>query len=477
MMMLTGRRRVVRLVLLLASCPLFGPTIWGVLVVDYNFHQLQQLLQEQEPPLVTKPRAATNNATRYPKSVALLSGLANRVVSKRDPGESGDHPVNRYGEIQKRQRISYRLLRNASSYRSVFNNWVRCIPEKRTPLSPDLQNTLGFTTEVSTDLKLLFLGDSVSIMNSQMFEEVAGGDENSHTVLRYSWGTHEGLHVNTHIRGGGVVAGWRITALMKASGRRERPFGNVPGGHWVGSDVDALLGRSYRYPGENSNNTNTTIGSFDAMILRIPHGWMKLPMITRDRLSEAIELAHTLFGVQNVVILTLPFINNVQNPRDLATLRETNTMIQEFSREHSANNDTSVDQILTLDFGRLGDALVAQNAVQMGYDTTSDDFLFDQCCEVKGFQRSIALTCAERVPTGSQRCQPNMFNMDGMHWCNESLNGRITAGVSCLLSCIYDSDNIGTSACAQGCNDRFMSLQPIEHFDDEPGGDELETTQ
>jgi len=365
-------------------------------------------------------------------------------------------------QAQKRRRISFQLLRNTTLFRNLYNPYMQCDPASRRALSPGMQRTLGFTTTVSTDLKVLFMGDSVSIQNSQTFEEAVGGNESNHTVLRFAWGTVEGLHLNTNIRGGGVVAGWRITALLQAARRQEKPFANVPGGHWIGSDVDKLLSQPYH----NSKNA-TTIGSFDALILRIPHGWMSLDQITREGLQEAIELAHSLFGVQNVIILTLPFINNIQNPGDLAALRATNAMIQDFARAYSSKNNTGVDQVLTLEFGRLGDAVIALNAEQMGYNTTNNDYLFDQCCPVEGLKRSIANVCAERASSGSRSCPGNMITRDGMHFCTESFNGRITAGVSCLLSCIYDGSDSDTPACAQNCNDSFMSLLPIEHFDDE----------
>jgi len=331
-----------------------------------------------------------------------------------------------------------------------------------------MQATLNFTTSVTTDLKLLFMGDSVSVQNAQGFQEAAEADSSNRAVLRYSWGTHEGLFV-APVKGGGAVAGWRITDLLRRS-RENKPLPNQGGGGWVRSDADEIKKFNYSLP----NGTATTIGSFDTIIYRIPHGWMSLNTITKEALHETVELAYELFGAQNVIFLSLPFVSNVMTRDDLALLAQRNEMLREYVRSYDGYNNTGVDNVLILDFGRLGDSLTEWNARLLGYNNTnnSDDYLFErlQCCPRRGFQRAIAEVCAERVEAGSEECPRNGFSLDGLHWCSETLNGRLNAGISCLLGCLYNGDakeDLSIHMCEKQCNDRFMSLQAIDKFAEE----------
>jgi hypothetical protein len=103
-------------------------------------------------------------------------------------------------------RISYTLH---PKYLQPYNQWYRCpIVEggpkirARRGLPAEMNNTMGvldFTTSVTTDLKILFMGDSVSMQWSQGFEEAAGALHAHRAVIRYSWGSHEGLTVSAPV--------------------------------------------------------------------------------------------------------------------------------------------------------------------------------------------------------------------------------------------------------------------------------------
>lgn len=82
--------------------------------------------------------------------------------------------------------MTYSLLRN-NTFQNAFGPFARCIGHR---LHPDMQDCLNFTTSVSTDLKILFMGDSVSVQNTQTFQEAARAKIRN--VLRYSWGTMVG---------------------------------------------------------------------------------------------------------------------------------------------------------------------------------------------------------------------------------------------------------------------------------------------
>mmetsp|Transcript_16012 Transcript_16012/g.34834 ORF Transcript_16012/g.34834 Transcript_16012/m.34834 type:complete len:465 (-) Transcript_16012:38-1432(-) len=361
--------------------------------------------------------------------------------------------------------ISYSLQRE-NTFQNTYNLYYRC--GDRTPLHADMEHILNFTTFVDIDKKLLFMGDSVSVQNAQGFQEAARVNKTQRTVLRYSWGTHEGLFVAPTSRGG-VVAGWRITDLLRSS-RENKPLPNSGGGGWVKSDVNAIL--AYNYTLSNGTETHT-LGSFDTIIYRIPHGWIKLRDVTRDAIHETVQLAHDLFGITNVIFLTLPFISNILTRDDLALLFETNAIIRDYASlyhnktNNHHNGNTSIDgvqNVLVLDFGPFADSLTQWNARLLGFNASSietSDYLFErlQCCPRRGFQRAIAQVCAEKVAHNAKDCPRNMFSLDGMHWCSETLNGRLNGGLACLLGCLYNSQsaqNVGT--CEKHCNNKFMSL-------------------
>ena len=86
------------------------------------------------------------------------------------------------------------------------------------------------------------------------------------------------------------------------------------------------------------------------------------------------------------------------------------------------------------------------------------------------FNKSIPLVCANRpTRTGDQeesniQCEKNQITYDGLHFCMETLQGRINAGIACLLGCIHNNDDVmgkdeaQVSSCAANCNAQFMSL-------------------
>ena len=69
----------------------------------------------------------------------------------------------------------------------------------------------------------------------------------------------------------------------------------------------------------------------------------------------------------------------------------------------------------------------------------------------------------------------NAFALDGMHWCSETLNGRLNAGIAYfLLGCLLNDDeemaeDCGNQpfldCCETTCNEQFMSLDLVKDFD------------
>lgn len=61
------------------------------------------------------------------------------------------------------------------------------------------------------------------------------------------------------------------------------------------------------------------------------------------------------------------------------------------------------------------------------------------------------------------RIRENELQLDGMHTCPETFQGRVNAGVVCLLDCKFNRRlaGRGLAECDDGCNSRYMNLEPI----------------
>ena len=384
--------------------------------------------------------------------------------------------INGNATVRTKQRISYTLHPHAIPFlfNNTFNLDYRC--NGRLPLPEPIQRLVNFTTIVSTNLKILFMGDSVGMQFAQGFQESAGGTYDNYQVLRYSWGTHVGLTLLAPVLGGGQVAGWRITDMLELRGEN-KPLPNRRGGGWVKSDVLALLDRSLsvtathsaRYDDKNQT-TKQTMVSFDSMVFRIPQGWISPNQVTEQSLQETVGLAHELFGVSTVIFVSLPFVNNYQTMQDLVDRNDANERLHEFAQGWSyRNSDIGVTHVLVLELGRLVDEFMKWNARLMGYDTSDQNYTMDRLKQGKKIPRSIPLVCTER-PEGGGPCEPNLFSFDGMHWCMENMNGRVSAGVACLLGCVHNGidNNKGKNftgavkGCEKRCNDQYMRFNQVQ---------------
>merc|ERR1719253_2538941 len=220
-----------------------------------------------------------------------------------------------------RVRISFRLRDPATDAprpdRFLSVAPYRCgAPERRAGLPPSLAGraVLNFTTAVATDLRIAHAGDSLGQQFVQGFDAavLGGGHEGRRAVLReyfyegriYS---HNCLSVAAPVRGGGISAYWRTTDLLSAANRRrdaacareELPEKRRTG--WSTEQALALVGHRYPAPAARDGTgaaageatTNATwfpVGPFDGVVMRIPHGWMDISDITRERLVESIAL-------------------------------------------------------------------------------------------------------------------------------------------------------------------------------------------
>jgi hypothetical protein len=333
------------------------------------------------------------------------------------------------------------------------NKWGRK-PIKRVALAPDFAGVLGVTTTLETNLKILSLGDSVGMQFHQLLEEAAGALWQNRQRYQFAWGGHESTSVAAPVDGGGVLAAFRMTGMLLEAHRGQAPP-NAGGGGWLPEHVQQLLNHTYRY-----DKHQKVVERFDAMIFRIPHGWLKLEDITEATLTESLMMAHKLFAVQTAIVLTLPLNNNVKTMEELEQLHQTNVMIRRVV--DSWSEESGPQDVLLMDFGTWADQLTEWNARVSGMDTTQSNanYTLNRLGCAGKFPPSLAMICTDIVPPGSCACTRNMISIDGLHWCMESVGGRVIAAIACLLQCplLHYND---TKGCAQWCNERFMSLEPV----------------
>lgn len=375
---------------------------------------------------------------------------------------------------------------------------------------------LDFTISISTNLKLLLIGDSVMVQLSQAFDELIGMNDIYRKTVWEAWNGHDGGTIVAPTRGGGVSALWRMTGLLSTS-RKGKPPANSAGGGWSDKEINTFKTYSYNtttsldnddgqaYGTANNNTTTTTIDNFDIVVLRVMHGWMKVHEITHGRLVEAIELSGELLGAKTVVLMTIPFTNNVKTVEEMTRINEINNDIRQIAHdwrssriEKSEKGSGDVQHVLVLEYGTFYNHIIWSNARYLGYnvsdplealsqdidvfDLEGPSFLLDRLQDGQEWSPSIPMVCSDTTSLGTDRkiCNRNYLFLDGMHICPESLASRYAAGLACLIGCVYNERGEGTTttqstgtnittenedsirACERECNEQFMSVMPVE---------------
>ena len=293
---------------------------------------------------------------------------------------------------------------------------------------------------------------------------------------------HDCLVVSAPVRGTGATAYLRVTGLISKSNsvRRARCGGDTPPSERGAWSPEGQALPLLRHPyALDPNRTAVRVGAFDAVVLRLPHGWLTLDRLTRERVVESIELCGESFGAATVVVATLPLSNNVRTPADWDALLDVNRMVRDVAATWpaAAGGERRVRRVLVQEFGPFTSQVVWTNARHLGYGKT-EEVAFSQ----KGWERNVSGAFLERLATGAAwspsipmvcaapphkggECRRNRVSPDGMHWCVEYLGPRMIASLACLLGCVHN-DRPGISSgrvrdCERACNDAFMSVMPV----------------
>jgi len=269
------------------------------------------------------------------------------------------------------------------------------------------------------------------------------------------------MAISAPVRGGGIMASWRITGWLLRAGEGGL-LPNKRGGGWIREDVESLLNYTYT----NSTGDLAVVGSMDALVFRIPMGsWLKYKFKAKlEYIKETVEVAHELFVVKAVIFVTVPFDNNTG---ELWRLEKCNEMIRDFCHSWKPQPG-GVQHVLFLDYNKFDHDLIETNALSLGMNVSgdNDDYMMQRMAYKTKFPPSIAHTCAE-LPSDPNRTayKRTVITSDGVHPCMETIGARIDAGVSYLLGCAFNHDIINATfvlGCEQDCNRRFMSLSPVD---------------
>eukprot|EP00804_Cyclotella_cryptica_P012944 CCRYP_002298-RB/>CCRYP_002298-RB protein AED:0.01 eAED:0.01 QI:188/-1/1/1/-1/0/1/652/331 len=273
---------------------------------------------------------------------------AHTPITKAGSGRKHVHLIS--SKYEYHDRISFRLHSpDTTPYPQKFLSVRSYFCNNNGDLPATLSNTsvLGFTTTISSDLNLLFLGDSLSQQVAQAFDAAVlpSRHEKSRRVLSYFANgpnktyRHECVSFAAPVRGQGVTAYIRVNGLISRGNLRRFVYcsehtGAEKGAWGQENQVNILLRQQY-----SVSNKTLNIGMFNAVVMRIPHGWIKLNSITREKISEAISLCNEYFGAETVVITTLPLNNNVKSSSDWVKVIDINNMIRDIARNWTMSTE------------------------------------------------------------------------------------------------------------------------------------------
>eukprot|EP00571_Detonula_confervacea_P009733 CAMPEP_0172322886 /NCGR_PEP_ID=MMETSP1058-20130122/47199_1 /TAXON_ID=83371 /ORGANISM="Detonula confervacea, Strain CCMP 353" /LENGTH=295 /DNA_ID=CAMNT_0013038749 /DNA_START=254 /DNA_END=1138 /DNA_ORIENTATION=- len=294
-------------------------------------------------------------------------------MNKTLANKGDDHVIQAIngGDGEPHPRVSFRLhdpndesVNPPDKYESIPKYLCR----DKAELSPDLdkRTILNFRTSISTDLKILFVGDSVAGQFAQTFDtSVLGPDNNKARSIKGQFHGNNGneahicLTSSAPIRGGGVSAYWRFTNMMNEHNK----FGNGACGsgdmkRWGTDQVVSLLDHQYTDPGDDTKSVS--VGKFDAAVLRLPFGWMKVPAMTEQRIIEEVKILGQYLGVETVIISTLSFNNNVRSIPTWKDVIKANQMIRDLAENWKppAPGSGGVRQILVNEFGDFTNQII-----------------------------------------------------------------------------------------------------------------------
>lgn len=377
------------------------------------------------------------------------------------------------------KRIRYQTIKDLpfqntfATYQCKENEFVRKWGT-RASYPPALAETgvFDFSTRIQSSLRFLVIGDSLGLQISQALEEALQVDASTRVDLHPDRKRNYARFVSFS-PDGGIVAFWFVTIFLSGVDAQTK------------KNVDLLVNASRTnaevaaIPTASSSMSLPDVDVVDVVILRIPVGWFMPNEVTREKVARLTELAFTLTNCALVIISTVPHANTLKTDERVTDNDQANAIIREFAASYEPQATTTAagsrrrKQVFLVDFERLTADTTAANGAFLGIP--ENETLTWRLSDM--WVATVAQKCSNLVPPGTPSCLPNLFSVDGMHWCPNTMAGRMNAAIACLTGCRYnDNDNAenanegNTNAqkqkerqCAAECNDRYMSLQKLRY--------------
>ena len=464
--------------------------ILSLILVSTDVLELLQISSESLSLLYNKQTNFLPSSIRIMEDDDALSS-SDRITFKLQPVQLGVGP-----------------LRNATMGMSYRCPTTGKHSSRTRNLPPPLQGQgiLDFATEITSNLRILFIGDSVGQQFSEAMDESRGmltswtrfnktSDAPNTTRRLNLWGCggyKEILAMSSPLRGGGLDFYWRITDLWDMA-NKGKPLPASGGGGWNGNLMQRMVDATSPVPPKIENNHT----SFDAVILNYI-SWIKAidGKITEERYEHSIRLATSVFSPKAIVLVTYGFSRKVDNPEQWKAIYDANQMLRLLVKKRRvalSNSTTSQQQqpaVLLLEFANFTNQLLWHSGRKLGMNVSdpslvSNELGWEARDNITELLQKLhpwshtASVCSANV-TG-EKCVFNSISPDDQHWCMETIGARLTAGLSCLLGCALNNCTSATAdisttngksndgdrqsylgLCEAECNDRFMTVKPID---------------
>lgn len=371
--------------------------------------------------------------------------------------------------------VSISITLHPRNHLDFSEGWDKCDPgpykskrgrhrQVRSPLVPELMAATNFTATMDLkNVRLLVLGDSVGMQLFRILEVATGGKMEERTVLANAFSDH----ISYGLSSTGTIGAWRTTALMMREAEGKNPP-NAEGGGWNRTTAMQLLNVSSS--SSRGEKQHEPIRHFDVLLFRMAHGWMSLQQVTRAAILESLQVASEVFGVRKAILVSLPFVSNVDiNLGEGESVPEwvaKNDMIRRLVREFEPHVTVpGLESLVLLDLAQLMNEMIVINSQHLDFvNATLDDFSFFQSNRMFEYlpvvKPAAAHVCAGPLfkKQGRTLCVKNSITFDGMHICPITYAGRFVVAVACLMRCMYGADT--RLECQDKCNEESMSLMP-----------------
>ena len=426
-------------------------TFWKYLS-DLSFEATSEITSKDHHNASNSSVDTSTNPDITPASTSLGTTLQSQEVRSNKPS------------------ISYQVVRKTTAEKLLdcnpgrYTNKFKRQPQNRRPLQPELQELTNFSTTLSVEnMRILIMGSSVGMQLFEMIDMAIGGSVENRTILEYAWGDHYSSELSSTKK----LGAWRMTGMFLRENEGKLPP-NAYGGGW-----NLTTARRYlNLPDHNGH----PIQSFDVILFLIPHGWINnLKKITIAKIVESLQLSSGIFGVKQAILLTMPFINNIEFgmlPLWFEKNREIRNLVSNFEPNHTI---PGIDRLVLMDLAELTNQFIQVNAGLLGYlnNTKSPEMTYLDVRLVDFTPRvrpAAAHVCAGPLfkRKGKLLCDKNGISSDGMHMCTSTYAGHVVAATGCLLQCLNTDHGelLGgekeaqakSVSCQKDCNDKYMTL-------------------